>query len=308
MGNQRNYWKHGGLSFVYLVQNHRAKLFKETRDRKIDTKIVDVTGNPIETLVQCTPQSSIPLISRYGYRFLDCQYACIDYRLGDNMAPTILQVHSKKNFYLVSMNRKMIDVGPAMIVSSDLPDLDYMGGSGKDIIPVYRDSDCTEPNISSGLLSALEEHFGKQITDMELVSYVYGLLGGQSYTKTFWDELSIPGARVPITKNIEFFKRASTLGEKLIWLHTYGKQFSDHQGAEIPKGNAELTRAIPYQADNYPSDFNYDQTKQEIFIGSGVISKVAPEVWQYSVSNTKIIDSWLGYRMKKTTWKEIIST
>ena len=186
----------------------------------------------------------------------------------------------------------------------DLPDLHYMWAGGKDIIPVYRDSECTESNISSGLLTALEEHFGKQITDMELVSYVYGVLGGQSYTKTFWEELSIPGARVPITKNIELFKRASKLGEKLIWLHTYGKQFSDNQGAEIPKGKAELTRAIPYQADSYPSEFNYDQTKHQIFIGSGVISGVAPEVWQYSVSNTKIIDSWLGYRMKKRRGKK----
>ena len=285
--------------FCLSSQNQRAKLFKETRDRKVDTKIVDVTGNPIETLVQCTPQSSIPLISRYGYRFLDRQYACIDYRLGDNMAPTILQVHSKKNFYLVSMNRKKFDVGPAMVVSSDLPDLDYMGGSGKDIIPIYRNSDCTEPNISSGLLLTLEEHFGKQVTDMELVSYVYGILGGQSYTETFWEELSIPGARVPITKSIELFNRVSKLGSELIWLHTYGEQFSEDRGKNIPKGNAKTIRAIPHEVDSYPTEFKYDQTTQEITIGSGVIGSVAPEVWEYSVSNTKIIDSWLGYRKKK---------
>ena len=282
----------------------RSKLLKETGYRNIDTKVNDIFGNPIETLIQCTPQSSTPPITRYGYRFLDQQHAIIDNRLADRIRPTLMQVHSKTNFYLVSMNSMSPDVGPAITVADGLPDLHYMWAGGKDIIPVYRDSECTESNISSGLLTALEEHFGKQITDMELVSYVYGVLGGQSYTKTFWGELSIPGARVPITKNIELFKRASTLGEKLIWLHTYGKQFSDNQGAEIPKGNAELTRAIPYQADSYPSEFNYDQTKQEIFIGSGVISKVVPEVWQYSVSNTKIIDSWLGYRMKKRRGKK----
>ena len=279
--------------------NKKAKLLKETTDRKIDSKVTDVFGNPIETLMQCTRESAIPPISRYGYRFLDRQYAYIDNRLADRIRPNLLQVHSKKNFYLITMNRKRFDVGPAMVLSTDLPDIDFMGGSGKDIIPVYRNSDCTESNISSGLLSTLEEHYGEQVTNMELISYVYGVLGGQSYTEIFWEELSIPGVRIPITKNGTLFNKAAKLGSELIWFHSYGELNSDDRGTEIPKGKAKLIRAIPHQIDRYPVDFKYDQTKEEIAIGSGLIGSVAPEVWQYSISNTKIIDSWLGYRKKE---------
>ena len=177
-------------------------------------------------------------------------------------------------------------------------------GGGKDIIPIYRNSECTEPNITGGLLSKLEKHFGKRVSDLELVSYVYAVLGGQSYTKTFWDELSIPGARVPITKDVNLFKKAAKLGSELIWLHTYGEQFSDEKGTNIPKGKAKLIRAIPHQVDSYPTEFNYDQTKQEINIGTGAIGFVAPEVWDYSISNIKIINSWLGYRKKKRSGKK----
>ena len=277
----------------------RAKLFKETRDRQIDSKVRDIFGKSIETLVQCSQSSSTPPILRYGYRFLDRQYACIDNRLGDYIRPPIVQVHSKKNFYLASMNSLSPDAGPAITTTKNLPDLHFMWGGGKDIVPVYRNSDCTKPNITGGLLSKLEKQFGKQVTDMELVSYVYAVLGAQSYTETFWEELSIPGARVPITKDARLFKRTAKFGSELIWLHTYGEQFIDEHGTKIPKGKANLIRAIPDQVDRYPTEFKYDQTMQEIAIGSGVISSVAPEVWQYSVSNSKIIDSWLGYRMKR---------
>ena len=57
---------------------------------------------------------------QYGYRFLDRQFAIIDNRLADRIRPTLIQVHSKKNFYLVSMNSMSPDVGPAITVANGL--------------------------------------------------------------------------------------------------------------------------------------------------------------------------------------------
>ena len=117
--------------FCSTSLNQRAILFKETRDRQIDSKVRDVFGNPVETLAQCTPQSSTPLIMKYGYRFLDRQYAYIDNRLGDYIRPPIIQVHSKQNLYLVSMNSMSPDSGPAIITTKYLPDLHIMWGEVK---------------------------------------------------------------------------------------------------------------------------------------------------------------------------------
>ena len=285
--------------FCSSNQRLRSNLFKETGYRNIDTKVNDVFGNPIESLIQCTPTSKVPPITDYGYRFLDRQYVIIDNRLADRIRPSLIQVHSRNNFYLVSMNSMSPDSGPMIIATSNLPDLHFMWGGGKDVIPVFRNSDCTEPNITGGFLSKLAEHFDAPVSEMELVSYIYGVLAGQSYTQTFWEELSIPGARVPITKDLQLFKTAAKLGSELIWLHTFGEQFSDEKGSTIPKGKAKVIRAISDQIGDYPTEFKYNSTTQEITIGTGVLGPVAPEVWQYSVSNTRIIDSWLGYRMKK---------
>ena len=285
--------------FCSSNSSQRTKLFKETRDRQLDSKVRDIFGKPMETLNQCTQGSPTPLIMRYGYRFLDRQFAFIDNRLGDYIRPSIIQVHSKKNFYFVSLSSLSPDAGPAITTTKNIPDLHFMWGGGKDIIPIYRNSDCSEPNLTDGLLSTLQEQFGSQVSDMELVSYVYSVLSGNSFTNTFWEELCIPGARVPITKDARLFYKAAKLGMELIWLHTYGEQFSAEKGTKIPKGKAKIISAIPHDVGNYPAEFNYDKMSEKIFIGTGIIGSVAPEVWQFSVSNTKIIDSWLGYRKKK---------
>ena len=119
---------------------------------------------------------------------------------------------------------------------------------------------------------------------------------GSLIRKLFGKNCPYREARVPITKDASLFNKVAKLGGELIWFHTYGEQFADDKRTKIPKGKAKVKTAIPHEVDRYPTEFKYDPTSQEIAIGSGVIGFVAPQVWQYSVSNTKIIDSWLGYR------------
>ena len=53
----------------------------------------------------------------------------------------------------------------------------------------------------------------------------------------------------------------------------------------------------------YPDEFSYDSTSKEIKIGNGRIGPVASEVWNYEISGLKVLQSWLGYRMKKPRGK-----
>jgi hypothetical protein len=39
-------------------------------------------------------------------------------------------------------------------------------------------------------------------------------------------------------------------------------------------------------------------------VGDGRFSPVAPEVWEFEVSGLKVVQSWLGYRMKKRAGKK----
>jgi hypothetical protein len=173
------------------------------------------------------------------------------------------------------------------------------------VIPLYRDTAASEPNVTGGLLSILNEAYGTMATAEDLAAYVYAVLGGQSYTRRFWNELETPGARVPLTKDGKTFANAAKLGRKLIWLHTYAERFqSEGRGDEVPKGKATTIKGISADPAQYPTEYSYDSAKREITIGGGRIGPVAPEVWEFEVSGLKVVQSWLGYRMKKRAGKK----
>jgi hypothetical protein len=55
---------------------------------------------------------------------------------------------------------------------------------------------------------------------------------------------------------------------------------------------------------HYPTEYAYDPAKGEITVGDGRFGPVAPEVWDFEVSGLKVVQSWLGYRMKKRAGKK----
>lgn len=187
-------------------------------------------------------------------------------------------------------------------MAAHLPDLHHFRGSfgGKDVIPLYRDAAGTEPNVTAGLLDALGEEYGAPPTAEDLAAYVYALLGGQSYTSRFWNELETPGPRVPLTRDGATFAETAKLGRKLIWLHTYADRFRDEsRGDEIPPGAAKAIKGVSDNPAMYPETFAYDPAICEIAVGDGRFGPVAPNVWEFEVSGLKVAQSWLGYRMKK---------
>ena len=94
-------------------------------------------------------------------------------------------------------------------------------------------------------------------------------------------------------------------GRKLIWLHTYAERFrSADRGDEIPPGAAKIIRGVSDSPAKYPEAFAYDTTTREITVGDGRFGPVAPELWQFEVSGLKVVQSWLGYRMKKRAGKK----
>jgi hypothetical protein len=198
-------------------------------------------------------------------------------------------------------------LGSIIGASSSIPDQHFFRGSfgGKDVIPLFRDAAATEPNVTAGLLAALGKEHGPIPSAEDLAAYVYALLGGQSYTRRFWNELETPGPRVPMTKDGATFADAVKLGRKLIWLHTYAARFrGPNQGDEVPNGKATTIKGVSSAPAHYPAEYAYDHEKREIAVGDGRFGPVGPEVWDYEVSGLKVVQSWLGYRMKKRAGKK----
>ena len=287
-----------------MKSDNRAEAFKETRDRKIDRKYPSVFSpsddlQPIANLeVGAAPDS----IRRYAYRSFDRQYVIADNRVGDYMRPVLWQGSSERQVYFTSLLTKPLGKGPALTVAADVPDLDHFSGRGaKDTMPLYRDAAAEHPNILPGLLDVLAEHYGHQPTPEDWAGYLYAILAHPAYSERFHDELSKREVRVPITTDAGLFKQVAETGRRLIWLHTYGERMvpeSKRQG-QVPRGKARCTVAVPDEPDGYPESFNYDPDRHTLIVGGGEFAPVLPKVWEFEVSGLKVVQSWLGYRMKR---------
>jgi hypothetical protein len=289
--------------------SERKSLFKESRDRKI-THVVnspDLSGYgqpPIRDVKPTTPE---PKCIRYGFRTLDRQFAYFDFRLGDYLRPALYKLMGPNQIFFVAPDSLIPGLGPCIAASECIPDQHHFRGSfgGKDVIPLYRDAAGTEPNVTGGLLDALGKVYGESPTAEDLAAYVYAVLGGQSYTRRFWNELETPGPHVPLTKDGETFAKIANLGRKLIWLHTYAERFrGEDRGEDVPQGKATTIKGVSSDPAHYPTEYVYEAAKQEIAVGDGRFGPVAPAVWEFEVSGLKVVQSWLGYRMKKRAGKK----
>ena len=283
----------------FLVNGRLASEFKESRDTKINSVKRDVDGNLLKPVANWTDVSDAQSPKAFGFRSFDLQRAFLDPRLCDWTRPDAMRMDSEKQVYFGTLYTEVTALGAALSATCGFPDLNFFHGRGGRIVPIYRDADGSEPNVTAGLLDALSKEYGSSPSPEDLIAYLYTVLGGQSYTRRFWNELRTPGPRVPLTKSGVIFAEAVSLGRKLIWLHTYAQRFrGEDRGEEVLQGAATTIRGIPSDEAAYPIEYSYDANKQEIAVGAGRFGPVAAEIWEFEISGLKVVQSWLSYRMK----------
>ncbi|MCJ8519079.1 hypothetical protein ABID21_002212 [Pseudorhizobium tarimense] len=289
-------------------QADRKSLFRETAGWKV-TKVVrdELPGKGQPSIFGVDETSEMPTAVPFNYRSFDRHLALYDFRLGDRLRPPLWRMHGENQVYFTTLLSTALGFGQGLVACSAIPDLHHFRGSfgGKDVIPLYRDHSGTEANVTVGLLDVVGKAYNATPTAEDLAAYVYAILGGQSYTRRFWNELETSGPRVPITKDSIIFGKAVELGRRLIWLHTYAERFRDaERGDEVPQGKATTIKGVSSDTANYPEQFGYDAVAREIHVGDGRFGPVLPEVWEFEVSGLKVVQSWLGYRMKKRAGKK----
>ena len=288
-------------AFLSLDAAGRQKAFRESRDRKVDQQYEALTGGVrLPALATLEKNALTPLIGRYGFRSFDRQYAFMDTRLGDYLRPVLWRTHSNWQVYMTSLLSGVLGLGPAATVTAYVPDLHHFSGrGGKDVIPLWRNATGSHPNLTAGLLARLRAHLGVVLPE-DFFAYCYALLATPAYVETFSEELTVPGPRVPLTKDRELFRRAARLGRRLVWLHTFGERFVPprRQPGEVPQGRARCRRAVPDTPGGYPEDFAYHDATRVLRVGEGEFGPVSRAVWEFSVSGLPVVRSWLSYRMK----------
>jgi hypothetical protein len=315
-------WQHSGTQFKRLWPIGESRKVLEKRWRRLvtmpqaerpaafvetDARVVSVGVNGKKTLrctgiVELDSNAKMPRIERYYYRTFDRQWALVDERLADRLRPALVAVLGPQQIFATTLMSKTLGTGPAISVTDLLPDMDVFCNRGaKDVIPLWRDLHATQPNVTPGILKTLSSRLGEPILPHDLLAYSAAILGGPAYTRKFQRELSIPSPRIPITANISIFRQGVRLGAEFVWFQTFGNRrlCNDSSQMKTLQGSAMVEKPIGAREEDYPSEFHYDPQIQTLQLGNGSISGVKSDVYGYSVSGFKVVESWLRYRMKE---------
>ena len=270
----------------------REDAFVTTSGRKIAT---EVSGLP--RLSTLKPGDAHQAIVRYGYRSYDRQFIFNDPRLAKTESPSLWANSSPRQIFLVSTLTDGISAGQAMSVSAYVPDKHMFNGrGGKDIIPIWRDAACTQPNMTPGLASVIQSRLGiENVCVEDLAAYIHAIVGTPSYQERFANHLASGGIRIPITEDAVLWNEAVSLGRRLIAAQTFGERMGQyHSPIDLPDllWTAPVTR-VPLTKD----EIHYQDGI--LSIGDGRLAGVPAEIWSYQISGRNVLRSWLGYRTIK---------
>lgn len=281
-----------------LPPRERASAFRETRDRVVTKQYRSLLGEGLEpAIADLGPDAAVPPVRQYAYRSFDREWVIAATTVADFGRPPLWRTHGDQQVYLTSLLTDVLGEGPAATATCGIPDLHHFSGRGaKDVIPLYRDAEARDLNITHDLLDLLSTTHGTSVNAEQLLAYAYGVLAQPAYVKRFWDELELPPPRLPITKDARLFARVADLGEELLHIHTYGERFRSTDRTNVPHGAALYTKPLP--PTEFPERFFYDEKAQVLHVGQGEFAPVSPEVWEYSVSGMQVVKSWLDRRKK----------
>ena len=286
---------------VEAVPRSRSELFVETSTgKKIWSEPKPLLSSeeklrPIQRLdIGDLPEG----FDEYGYRSFDRHWIIADHRLADRVGPDLWRVRGRHQAFLTILTSTKIGQGPALTVTPYVPDLHHFRGSygAKDVMPLYRDPSGRKPNVTEGLLHAIGDRLGTEVSPENLLAYVHALAGTAAFTERFATELAEAAGpiHIPITADSSLFERAVELGRDLLWWHTWGERFAPAGHTRLPRGRTKQITPV----DGMPEKYHYDAETQCLTVGNGTFGPVSPTVWNFKVSGLQVVNSWLGYRMK----------
>ena len=307
IGETRNVLADRWRALLEHAPEGRPAMFRETRDRTVSGVYPRLLGDGSDPAIATIGRGApTPPIITYAYRSLDRQYILRDARLGDFCRPVLHRAHSEeRQTYVTTLLTEVPGSGPAAMAAASVPDLHHFRGSfgGKHVIPLYRDAEAAEANVTGGLLERISEAHGAEVTAERLFAYAYGILAQPAYVERFWDELEQPPPRLPITKDAALFAQVADLGERLLHLHTYGERFhGPGRPPGVHQGKARNTKEVPPTP--LPQDHSYDADERVLRVGDGEFAPLSPDVYAYSVSGFHVVKSWLDRRTLQGSGKK----
>lgn len=288
--------------------DERRALMKDSVDA-MSKQFKDLPGHEHESRLPAigdlTAGSAIEPIVAVGFRAFDRQKLIADPRLIHRAREALWTAAAVPGqVYVVEQHSEALEGGPGLLFSGWLPDFHYFNGRGGRTFP-YRHPDATS-NFAPGLSDALTGILGLDIEASDVLAYMAAVAAHSGYTETFAAELRTPGIRIPITREASIWQEAVSLGQQVLWVHTFGRAFADGQDrpASIAFSKDDPRRVTCRSAvSELPAGYAYNAATSELEVGGGRFGPVPQAVVDYEVGGKNVLKSWVGYRDKEPAGK-----
>lgn len=183
--------------------------------------------------------------------------------------------------------------GPACWACGNLPDRHAFRGSyGGYAFPLYDRRPGHGPhNLNADLIEALSDAYAEQAAPEQIFDAILCLLSARSYTTRFAEDLEDVFPHVPFPARIGIFRDAARVGAEIRAVETFarppGERFLSGVAVAETAPSGPLA-AIPDALDEGGFNLCAD--------GSGRISHIPVEVWDFAVSGYRVMPRWLAAR------------
>jgi len=140
------------------VEKREALFYPHQNGDKTSTKPAKagLTGYEFRMHSVASDKATVIPPVRYAFRTLDRQWIIPDNRLINRANPNLWKHYSAKQIYLTALHSAAPSSGPALTVSSLIPDLDhYRGSFGGRAYPLWSDAAASQPNFRPELLDLI---------------------------------------------------------------------------------------------------------------------------------------------------------
>lgn len=147
-----------------------------------------------------------------------------------------------------------------------------------------------EPNFSASFVHDVRQRLGFMPEPESVVFYVYAFFYCPSYRIRYRDLLRVDFPRVPVTSDVDLFKKLAGYGEALVNLHLMKSPVLENLITQFENGDRTVDPGHP----------KYANGKVSINKRGDGFTGVPQEVWEFYVGGYQVCHKWLKDRKGRT--------
>jgi type ISP restriction-modification system protein len=258
----------------------RDAFFGCTRARTPRSAVAQLPGQTSGTGRFVREDGRCPAPVRVLHGAFDEQWLIPDHRLIDSARPELWRVADERQVFVVEQGWVADASGPAVVASALLPDGRSPAGRPGRIRPLYRRPGGVEPNLAPGLLSALGSRYGREVDADDVVAWIVAAA-----------ETSAAGCVVPLPADPHVWVSGVELGRRMMDVQLRGARGGERP--RLPGGRRPYVRAaVPAR----PDAIAYDAEEEVLSLGTGRISPVPADAWDFEVGGVRVLELWFERR------------